>query len=63
MGKWYYGVFVGAESFWVFWQMIYRVGRSKGFWRLRVFVGVFGVFGLKYGKNASKLVENCNSCT
>jgi len=38
-----------------FWQMIHRGGASKGFWRLGVFVGVFGVFGgvfgLKCGKN------------
>jgi len=35
--------------------MIHRGGASKGFWRLGVFVGVFGVFGgvfgLKCGKN------------
>jgi hypothetical protein len=68
-------VFGGAESFW--WSCGFLAVRkvfgltetervSEGFWRLGVFVGVFGVFGgnfgLKYGKNASKSVVFGNSC-
>ena len=53
MGKWYYGVFVGFLSVRKVFGLTETEAVSEGFWRLGVFVGVFG---LKYGKNASKLV-------
>jgi len=60
------GVFVGFRGFWQIETetvpkrfLVRKVfGEVKGFWRL----GVFGVFGLKYGKNASKSVVFGNSC-
>jgi hypothetical protein len=61
--------FLAREFLWGFWQietetvpkrfLVRKVfGGLRGFWRL----GVFGVFGPKYGKNASKSVVFGNSC-
>jgi hypothetical protein len=66
LGNWSWKVFGGLRDFWqietetVPKRFLVRevFGGLRGFWRL----GVFGVFGPKYGKNTSKSVVFGNSC-